>query len=381
MHCLHVITGLETGGSEMMLLKLVEHTEGGQLHNHVVSLTTLGTIGPVLSDRGVTVNALGMRSGIPSPRAIARLAAIMRRAKIEVVQTWMYHANLLGGLAAVAAGRPPVVWNLRAANLQRGSEKLSTLALARVSGRVASAICRSIVTNSEHARRVHTAMGYPQRLFRVIPNGFDTQRFRPDAVTRHSVRAELGVPNDAVLIGLVGRYHPSKGHSTFLEAAGILAREHPKVQFVLIGDGAARDNPELTQHIRARALGDRLHALGRRMEMPPLFTALDIYTSASLYESFPNVLGEAMSSGVPCVATDVGDCARVVGDTGRIIPPGDVDALVSAWRELLALGDAGRGNLGRRARRRIEEHFRIDVVADQYVQLYQELVNGSERGS
>lgn len=381
MRCLHVITGLETGGAETMLLKLVEHTEGRQLRNQVVSLTSLGTIGPILLAGGVPVSALRMRSGIPSLRAIARLAAIMRRAKIDVVQTWMYHANLLGGFAAVAVGRPPVVWNLRAAVMDRDQEKLSTLALARLSGRVASAICRSIVTNSDLALRVHTAMGYPRRLFRVIPNGFDTQRFRPDAEARRRVRAELGVPNDKVLIGLVGRYHPSKGHSTFLEAAGMLARVDPEVEFVLVGDGAAPDNPILAEQIRAHAVVDRVHALGRRMDMPALFTALDLHTSASLYESFPNVLGEAMSSGVPCVATDVGDSARVIGDTGRIVPPRDVDALVSAWRELLALGASGRVDLGHRARRRVEEHFRIDVVADQYIQLYRELVNGRQRGS
>jgi glycosyltransferase involved in cell wall biosynthesis len=379
MRCLHVITGLGTGGAEMMLRKLVERTEGASLLNEVVSLTTVGPVGRQLEAQHVRVTALNMRPTAPSPFAIGRLVSLVRHARADVVQTWMYHANVLGSLAAAFGGRAPVVWNVRASTMEAGAEKWTTRALARASGYLAHRACAAVVTNSAVAREVHRAMGFPDAHFRVIPNGFDTARFRPDADARRALRAELGLSSSAPLVGIVGRWHPAKGFATFLEAAGQLAAERTDVRFLLVGDGVTGENAELAALVARNGLASRVHCLGPRTDTPAVFAALDLYASASIYEAFPNVLGEAMASAVPCVATHVGDSALVLGDTGRVVPARDAVAMAAAWRELLSLDPAERAALGARARRRIEEHYHIDAVAEQYVELYRGIIDVRQR--
>ena len=220
MNVCHVITGLNTGGAEVMLQKLVAATAGNGITHTVVSLIDRGPIGDALAARGIRVEALGMRRGVPDVRGLVALRALIGQCRPQVVQTWMYHANLLGGAAARLAGVRAVVWNIRAARLERSSEKRSTIWIARQSGKVARYLCCRIVTNSEDARHVHEQMGYPSRLFAVIPNGFDLATFRPDANARREVRAELGLVPEAPLIGMVSRFHPGKEHRTFVEAAG-----------------------------------------------------------------------------------------------------------------------------------------------------------------
>lgn len=373
MNVCHVITGLNTGGAEVMLQKLIAATEGDGIRHTVVSLIDRGPIGDALVANGVQVDALGMQRGIPDPRAVAALRRLIQRYRPQVVQTWMYHANLLGGLAARLAGVRRVIWNIRNAALEPGSEKRSTIWLARASGRAARHLCRRIVTNSEDARHVHEEMGYPPDLFEVIPNGFDLATFRPDPDARDAVRAELGLARDAPLIGMISRFHPGKEHRTFVDAAGRLAEQRPDVHFLLAGDGVSANEPALAGWIERARLAGRVHLLGRRSDTPRLFASLDLCTLTSVYESFPNVVGEAMACGVPCIVTDVGDAARIVGDTGVVVPLRDPAALCAAWTSLLGAGAANRRALGMRARERVGERYSLAAVAARYVKLYREV--------
>jgi hypothetical protein len=245
LRCLHVITGLGTGGAEMMLRKLVLGTEGRTLRNEVVSLGGVGPIGEELLAAGIPVVGLGMGAGGPNGRAVLRLARRIRASRPDVVQTWMYHANLIGGIAARMAGAHPTIWNIRASNLEAGGEKASTRAAAWISGRLARRLSQRILTNAESARDLHVALGYPADLFQVIPNGFELGRFRPDPGARADVRGELGIPADAPLVGLVARRHPMKDHPAFLAAAARIARACPGTHFLLAGDGVTMDDAEL----------------------------------------------------------------------------------------------------------------------------------------
>jgi glycosyltransferase involved in cell wall biosynthesis len=367
----HVITGLHTGGAEVMLQNLIAALARDGVTHTVISLTDRGPIGDAIAASGVRVDSLGMRRGAPDVRALATLHRLIREQSPHVVQTWMYHANLLGGLAARLAGVRRVVWNIRASRLESGSEKRSTILLARVSGYVARQLCRRIVTNSEDARRVHEEMGYPSAMFEVIPNGFDLAAFRPDEGARRSVRAELAIAPDAIVIGMVSRFHPGKDHRTFLEAAARLAARRPNVHFLLAGDGVTTDNGALSSRASDAALRGRVSLLGRRSDTASLFASLDICTLTSVYESFPNVVGEAMACGVPCVVTAVGDTAQIVGDTGVVVPARDPDALVAGWSSLLDLAPVARRALGARARERIAERYSIGSVAARYARLYE----------
>jgi glycosyltransferase involved in cell wall biosynthesis len=209
----------------------------------------------------------------------------------------------------------------------------------------------------------------------VLPNGFDLDAFQPDPAARGSVRQELGISEETPLIGLVARFHPQKDHHNFMQAAAQLHARLPNVHFLLCGAGVTPENPALAQWVEEAGLRANVHLLGVRQDVPRLSAALDIATSSSSGEGFPNVVGEAMACGVPCVVTDVGDAALIVGETGRVVPPHDAQALADAWHDLLNAGEDYRYELGMAARRRVQECFSMTTISRRYEQLYEEIAN------
>ena len=370
---LHIITGLNTGGAEMMLYKLLSGMDRETIQGEVISLTDSGPVGRKIEALGIPVRSLGMSRRIPHPLNILRLARWIRKEPPRYIQTWMYHADLIGGLAAKLAG-VPVIWGIRHSNLDPQSVKQTTLWTAKACARLSHRLPAGIVCCSEASRRVHKELGYAEDRMVVIPNGFDLKAFKPDPEARPAVRKELGIPEGAPLIGLVGRFNPQKGHRCFVIAAAHLHTCLPDVHFLLCGDGVTRENGHLTEWIKATGFPAQFHLLGRREDVSLLTASLDIATSSSTSEGFPNVIGEAMACGVPCVVTDAGDSALLVGETGRVVPPGDPRALANGWRELLKAGPEGRKKLGLSARRRIEEHFSLPLIVARYEKLYREIM-------
>lgn len=374
MKLVFVITGLSTGGAEIMLLKVLERL-GTRFTPHVISLTTLGEIGPRIQALGIPVETLGMQPGAPSPLAFFRLVRRIKTLKPNVVHTWMYHADFLGGLAARLAGVPALAWGIRNSNLDRDKTKLLTRAVVGACARISEWVPDRILSCSEAARQIHVDWGYAVRKMIVVPNGFDIVRFRPDKAARATVRAELGVGDDIPLVGLIGRFDPQKNHAGFFDAAHYLHRRMPRVNFVLAGKGIDKSNPELMRMAETAGVHPVTHLLGLRADIPQLMAALDVLASSSSYgEAFPNVLGEAMASGVPCAVTDVGDSAYIVGDTGRVVSAGNMMGLAEVIEALLALSSAERAFLSKCARKRVAEHFEIGQVVKRYEAFYDELI-------
>lgn len=370
---LHLINGLESGGAEMMLLKLLSGTDRSRFAPEVVSLTGEGVLGERVRELGFPLYPLGIARGSLNPGGILRLARLLRRRAPDVLQSWLYHADLSAVLATRLVRAPALAWNIRCSRVEEGHYSRLTTLLPRVLARV-SAVPRVVVVNSESGRSWHTELGYAPRRWEVIPNGFDTERFRPDPAARVRLRGALGIPDEAPVVGLVARYDPMKDHAGFLRAASRVRRVHPETSFVLAGRGAGADNPELAGLVRDLGLGGAVHLLGERADVAAVYPALDVLALASAFgEGFPNVVGEAMSCGVPCVVTDVGDAAAVVGGTGRVVPPRDPERLAAALTELLTLGPERRRELGLAARRRIEEEFGLASVIARYENLYEEL--------
>ena len=367
-----IITGLSTGGAEMMLLKLLEQLDRNRFSPQVISLTTLGEIGPRIAALGIPVEAIGMAPGLPDPLGFFRLVRRLRRIKPDVVHTWLYHADLLGGLAARLAGIPAIGWCIRNSNLDKDQTRLATRLVVRLCASLSSRVPAKILSCSEEARRIHVALGYAAEKMQVVPNGFDLARFKPDDAARSAVRAELGIADSTPLVGLIGRFDPQKNHAGFFAAANALQRRMPDAHFVLAGRGIEKDNAALMQSIDKAGVLVNTHLLGLRDDVPRLMAALDVLASSSSYgEAFPNVLGEAMACGVPCVVTDVGDSAYIVGDTGRVVAAGDMAAFAAALEDLLTLPLAEKAALGERARARVAEHFRIETVTRQYEDFYE----------
>ena len=370
MKILHIITSLSTGGAEMMLYKLVSKMDRDKFEIQVISLTDIGPIGKKIQALGIPVVALGMKRGVPDPRMVFKLACWLKKYRPDIIQTWMYHSDLLGGLAAKLAGNIPVVWGIRHSNLDPKGNKRTTIWTAKVCARFSRWLPVKIVCCSEASRRVHTALGYAPDRMVVIPNGFDLNLFKPDLEEGTLVRQELGIPEDTILIGLVGRFDPQKDHKNFIKAATLLKKDMPDVRLLLCGDGITWENPTLSKWIEDAGLSKYFHLLGRRNDIPRIMTALDIASSSSYGEGFPNVVGEAMACGVPCVVTDVGDSALIVGDTGIVVPPKDPGALALAWKELIEIGGHKRQKLGDNARLRIRDNFSLPSVVKRYEELY-----------
>ena len=372
MKILHMITTLSTGGAEQALYRLLAGGLEKRFESLVISLSDEGVFGPLIRDMGVPVYTLGMRRGLPSIGGVYKLRKVVNKFQPDVIQGWMYHGNLAAWLARhLASGLPGLAWNVRHCLYRIENEKPITRLVIRAN-RFLSGSPAAILYNSCLSRRQHEAFGFNGSLGQVIPNGFDVEQLAPSEHKARTVRAELGIPDKARVVGHVARFHPMKDHRTFVRAAVSVTGLLGDVHIVLCGRDVGPENRALIALIPGELRG-RFHFLGERNDVPELMCAMDVFCQSSWSEAFPNVLGEAMSTGVPCVATDVGDSADIVGDTGLVIPPGNETAMTAALKTMLEWSAAKRESLGRAARARINEKFSFQRMLEQYTSFYKGL--------
>jgi glycosyltransferase involved in cell wall biosynthesis len=359
MHVCHIITSLEVGGAQRVMLSLIERQLGRNDRVTVISLTDLGPVAARLRVMGVPVYALGISSLVPSPFKLARLPGLVRQAQPDVI------------LARLAAPRPPVVWGIHGTNpLQL---RLRTSVGVRINAVLSRIVPRAIVYCSDHAFTQHTKVGYAPEKSRVIPNGVDTYQFRPDAEARASVRKELGLDGQATLIGLVARFSPVKGHETFFAAARVLHEQLMNVHFVLCGQGISSTDKRLTAMVRQAGVERVTHLLGTRADVSRITAALDIATSTSMSESFSLTMAEAMACAVPCVSTDCGGPRDLMDGMESLVPVNDWRALAETWVEILRLPPETLHARGTASREHIVRHYSVDRTAAGYLHLYDEI--------
>ncbi len=381
LNVLHVITGLDTGGAESMLWRLIEGSDASRFRHSVVSLTTIGATGEAIRRNGVEVSALGMQ-GILAPTKLLALRRIIRRERPDVVKSWMYHGDFAATVATAFLPHVPVVWGVHNANLAPNYVRGTTIRIARMCAWLSHRSPARIVCDSHAAVGVHTSLGYDAARFTVIPNGFDTDVFRPIEGARERVRSRLGLSATTPLIGLVARYDPLKDHANFVAAAALVRRSHPKAHFVLCGGrGIDESNAELASLIDAHALRDSVHLLGRVDDIPELLSALDVGVSSSRSESLPLAVGELMACGIACVVTDVGDSRALVGETGITVRAENAAALAEGIVGTLAIPEVEQAARSAAARQRIIEHFSLRSVVKAYETLLETVVLESGRGA
>jgi glycosyltransferase involved in cell wall biosynthesis len=374
---LHAITTLEIGGAECMLLRLLEAGARDQFAPSVLSLmdpdeAQVATVTAQIAALGVTIATLGMpQGGHPSLANLWRLCRIVRAANPDLLQGWMYHGSLAATLGSWALRhRPPVLWNIRHSVHDLALEKPLTRLIIRLSARL-SRLPQAIIYNSRVSAAQHAGLGFDARQAVVIPNGFDGERFRPRPEATGRLRAELGIDPARAVIGMVARDHPMKDPGSLVRAVALLQARGHAVHLVIVGSGLDQTHRELVKVVRECGLGAQVSLLGERTDVPAVVAGFDVAALSSAWgEGFPNVLGEAMASGVPCVATDVGDCSWVLGPHGVIVPPRDSEALANALGRLLDLGPEARHQLGLAGRARILQHFSLQEVVSQYETLH-----------
>jgi glycosyltransferase involved in cell wall biosynthesis len=378
---LHLITSLEVGGAELMLLKLSSRMNPDRFVNHVICLGEDGPVGQRISAHGIPVHTLNMPRGWVTIQGLIRLNKLMRQINPDILQTWMYHADLLGALFSKWSRSAPVCWNIRCSNMDFAKYRPATRIAVKLCA-VLSAIPDVIVANSMNGESHHKRMGYRSKRWEVIPNGFDLRKFKPDGKAREGLVQELGLDGKRpfALIGYIARFDPMKDHSTFLKAASRLLGERDDVHFILAGRNIEWGNREIFERVPA-AFSLNFHFLGERDDVERITAALDIACSVSSGEGFSNVIGEAMACEVPCVVTDVGDSALIIGDTGEVIRPRDSDALLRAWKKILNLSGDERSELGKAARKRVRDCFDILKIVERYEDLYTSLMDEHRTGS
>jgi len=372
---LHVINDLSVGGTEIMLYRLLSRTDRSMFESSVISLNGAGPVAERIGELGIRVESIRSTDSLAGLLAVPRLVRATRRISPQIIQGWMYHGNLAAQIAGlVAAENTKVVWNIRQSLSSLNAEKPATAKAIRLGARLSNRPAM-ILNNSQRSAAQHATLGFPAHKTIVIPNGFDTDVFVPSDDARASVRAELGVPENTVLVGRIGRYHHTKDYPNFLQAAAMLLRNHPDIQFLVAGKNVDWNNGELRRQVQEFGLVERIHLLGERFDIPRLTAALDIAVSSSHAEGFPNVVGEAMACAVPCVVTDVGDSSWLVGDTGKVVAPRQCDTLAARCSDLIQSGREPRKVLGLAARARIIARYSISSVVRLYESMYQQIID------
>ena len=368
----HVITGLGLGGAEVMLDRLISALDGRRVQSQVIGLTG-GPIAARIRAQHVPLQVLRLSSTFGAVANIPRLASLLRAMRPDVVHTWMYHADFLGGLAAKLVGIP-VIWALHATALDPADTNRSTLLLVRMLAKLSNVVPDRIVSCSQVGLGTHRDMGYPDSRMTVIPNGFDLYKFKPNQQLRQKARASWGFGEDDIIVGHVGRFHPQKDHQSLLEAIALAHARNRRLRLVCFGTDVTEGNARLMSWATGLGVLSCARFLGPHSRIQEVLPGFDIFASSSRFgEAFPLVIGEAMACAVPCAVTDVGDSALLVGETGRVAPPAAPAALAEALLALAALEPAGRRDLGALANQRVRERYTLAHVADLYSQLYEDV--------
>jgi len=371
-HVLHVISGLAVGGAEMALYRLILQFRGSDYDHTVVALTPGGGMAARFEHMGIRLIVLDVRH---SPVADSlRLVRLIRTLQPDIVQTWLYHADFLGGLAARVAGNRKVIWGIRTTDLNIGCARATTL-VRRACALVSRWVPHTIVCVADAALRSHARVGYDTRRMTVVANGFDLGALTASEAERDALRRRCGFRAQHIVVGTLGRFNLDKDHGNFVKAAGQLAANDERLRFLMVGRGLDDANGVLARWIRHTGYAERFVLLGERDDAAVCLAGMDIFCLSSRTEAFPNVVGEAMAMGLPCVATDVGDVAVLLADTGVVVRKADPEALARGVSGLVARGPGYLFELGQQARERIRASYSMRCVRARFESIYDSVLN------
>ena len=371
---LHIITGLDTGGAEAMLLKLIE-SHNTLVNSCLIVLSGRGALSQKIDQIKIPVLYLNLeRQKLPTMRAIRELIKFSKGCRPNLIQGWMYHGNLAASFVSlILKGKVGLLWNIRQTLSEPSRETRMTNWIIRF-GSFLSRLPNTIIYNSQLSIQQHERLGYHKSKSLLIHNGFELENFRPSSKNRKQVRKELGIPESSFVIGHVARFHPMKNHEGMLRAARITLNHVPNVFFLFVGHKVNEENIELIRLVKSLKLETHVRLLGERSDVPKIMNTFDLFALSSAWgEGFPNVVGEAMASGVPCVVTDVGETRHVTGKYGTIVPPSDSAAFAEGILEKIRMKPEDMYLIRKKSRAHIERNFKIENIANQYLKVYKEM--------
>ncbi len=362
-----ISSGLNNGGAELALERLLKANIKKKAFRFVVfSLDAVGPVGERIREMGIKVIALNLRKHSPL-LTLPRFFFEIIKLHPTQIHGWMYHGNLFAFLAWILQPKSQLVFNIRQALHSLNQEKVTTR-VAILLNALLSRVCDLVIHNSKLGIRHHEKVGFCPGKSLYIPNGFDLAKLSPSKAKRDSFRSRHKIPRQARVITILARYDPIKGHDVYLEGAKILLQEKPEVIFLMAGEGLSPDHPKLSGLISQ--IASNLIVLGHQDDISSILNGSDILTVCSHSEGFPNALGEAMSVGLVCVATEVGGCSQILGDCGRLTPPDEPASLAQCWLELLSIPESEFRKNGLKARQRIKDCFSADKFVDSYLRIF-----------
>ena len=372
----HISTGLETGGAEVQLMRLIAAMDHDEFEMMVISMDRDTYLADRIRELGIPVHSLCLRK---QPLALWKGFQLLRQFNPDVIHGTMYQGGVFGTLCRrFLPKKPHVIWTVHEPLEHYDEEPLRKRLQLRLWGKMSgSPECLMYVSHLNMQQ--HLAYGFNNQKALVIPNGVDTTRFGPAKEKGLAIRASLGIPENCIVIGKTARYHRQKNHVGFLRSAAILAKKYDHVRFMLVGTNVDESNVTLTDLIGELGLDGKVYMLGNREDIPEIVNAYDIATLTSLGEAFPLTLGEAMVSAVPCVATDVGDNAYIIADTGYVVPVDDDKAMAEGWEKIVVLSQEERNELGQKARQRCLDNFTLEQQVSQHEELYRTLHRINDR--
>lgn len=378
-HVIHLVNDVGYGGAQVLLKRLSIGLKKNDFQQSVVSvlpLEKIGKLAPEFEKAGIPVVSLDINGPISGIAGLFKFAAMIREKKPDLIQTWMFHSALIGEIAAFLSFRKTrTLWSIHHTVLGKESSKFTTRVIHRILAWISPVLPEKIIYCSKAGLDLHHESGFDTDRSELIFNGTDTQAYQPNPAAKVKLRNELGIPADAPLIGMAGRYHPQKDFANLLRAFALVQKVIPDAHLLACGPEVTRETTALRDLADACPSPEQVHLIGPRRDMVNIYPALTLGTLSSCEgEAFPLVLGETMSCEVPCVATDVGDSALIIGDTGRIVAPRDSHALAAEIILLLKLSPDAFSRLGKRARERVQKKFALDTYVNAHASLYRKLL-------
>jgi glycosyltransferase involved in cell wall biosynthesis len=368
---LHVISSLKVGGAETVLHRLIVDSRGEKFKHAVIALNPKGAMWQRFIDDGIEVVVLDFkRSPVMS---FFRLISLIRKRRPDIVQTWMYHADLLGGLAARLAGNKNVIWGVRGSAIPQ-SRISATQVVVSICSLMSCYIPKVIICCAESARVAHAEIGYDKSKMFVIPNGYKMDHFNSNPLLRLKTRNSFGFSEDDMVVGIVGRFDPLKDYKNFVHAAAMVASKDNNVKFLMVGRDIHPTNDVLKVWLDESGFGNKFVLAGERSDIPACLDAMNIFCLSSSKEGFPNVVCEAMAMNLPCVVTDSGDAAEIVAGTGLVVAPCNSLALADALEKMIKKSAVERLHLGGLARLRIEKMYSIEIATKRFEKIYNNII-------
>lgn len=370
----HIIVDLNIGGAETMLFKLLKNVNRSLYDIEVISMMDEGVFGPKIRELGIPVHTLEMKKGFINPFSIRKARFLVKDA--HIIQTWMYHADLLGFIIKNRPSKQKLIWGIRHSNLDKNKNKKTLLMIAKLNSFL-SKRTDSIISCSENAVKIHKEFGYNSDNMITIPNGFELDKFYKQQDAKKSLTSELDLPVNKPLIVHIGRWSPQKDYPNLIKSIKLIQQKNMEVNFLLCGMGIDKTNKELINLLKENKVEKNIMLIGRREDIPRILSAGDGLVSSSLGEGFSNVIGEAMACETPCIVTDIGDSAYIVGQSGIVVPPQNSELLSKAVLDFLNKTKEEKEEMGKKARERVIEEFEITKVARKFEEQYERLTSKS----